>query len=374
MKPKQCKPVALAATRANSKPGSGVPWSRRRAPFVLLGGAAAIAVLLMLLDPGGRLGQRFVYSAVYSLVIGGAAYWAMPYTWAFSARFPAPGLWAIRLGLLLAIGTAGTLLADALFLAIGWIRYDAFWRVYGQELKIAMFFTLVTGSVITVYESMRAQLDQNTLDLRTKELERERALKLAGEARLSSLESRIHPHFLFNALNSVSALIREDPPRAERLIEQISALLRFSLDADRSSLVPLHHEMKIVRDYLEIEATRFGPRLRFQIEIEPGAGTALVPPLAIQTLVENSVKFAVAPNRTGGDIDIRAIRSSGPLQIVVSDSGPGFDLAAVPDGHGIDILRGRLSALFGTAAGLHVERAGAVTSITITIPQNGVPQ
>src|SRR5205823_3935058 len=125
--------------------------------------------------------------------------------------------------------------------------------------------------------------------------ERERALKLATEARLSSLESRIHPHFLFNTLNSISSLIQEDPVRAERLIERMAALLRFSLDSTNAGLVPLYQEMKIVRDYLEIERARFGDRLGFEVNIPAEFDRFEVPPLAIQTLVENSVKYAVSP-------------------------------------------------------------------------------
>src|SRR5437764_15089871 len=102
--------------------------------------------------------------------------------------------------------------------------------------------------------------------MRTRQLEEASARKLATEARLSSLESRIHPHFLFNTLNSISSLIREDPVRAERTVERLAALLRYSLDVNARGLAPLRHELKIVRDYLEIEHTRFGERLRYSVE------------------------------------------------------------------------------------------------------------
>src|SRR5690606_26223241 len=103
--------------------------------------------------------------------------------------------------------------------------------------------------------------------LRAQESEYEQALKLASEARLAALEARIHPHFLFNALNTVSSLIPTAPADAEGLIQRLSALLRFSLDAHEQRLVALHREIKIARDYLEIEQARFGPRLRFAIEM-----------------------------------------------------------------------------------------------------------
>ena len=149
-------------------------------------------------------------------------------------------------------------------------------------------------------------------------------MKEATEAQLASLESRIHPHFLFNTINSVSSLIHEDPDRAERLLERMAALLRFSLDANQSGLVPLEREMKIVSDYLEIEKTRFGDRLRFKVECSPAIAHMGIPPLSVQTLVENSVKFAVAPRREGGQILVRASAENNHLEIAVWDDGAPF--------------------------------------------------
>jgi LytS/YehU family sensor histidine kinase len=230
--------------------------------------------------------------------------------------------------------------------------------------------TIAAGITIGIYTTMRERLEQTTLELRTQELERERALKLATEAQLASLESRIHPHFLFNTLNSISSLIPEDPARAERLLEQMAALLRFSLDAHHCGLVPLERELKIVGDYLEIERARFGDRLRYRIEIPSDLNQSQIPPLALQTLVENSVKYAIAPNRAGGEIRIAGARSHGSCQLEVSDSGPAFRLEAAPAGHGIDNLKGRLSTLFGSAASLALERAGGRNTLVLCVPQS----
>ena len=140
---------------------------------------------------------------------------------------------------------------------------------------------------------------------------------------LASLESRIHPHFLFNTLNSISSLIPEDPARAERLVEQMAALLRFSLDANQSGLVPLASELKIVGDYLEIERARFGDRLRYQIDVPADLNESQIPPLSLQTLVENSVKYAIAPDRAGGEIRITGARSEWRFPCRGFGSGPG---------------------------------------------------
>jgi LytS/YehU family sensor histidine kinase len=127
--------------------------------------------------------------------------------------------------------------------------------------------------------------------------------------------------------------------------------------------------MKIVTDYLEIERARFGDRLHYRLDISPAAGDARIPPLAIQTLVENSVKFAIAPSRAGGDIRIAGKRENGLLRVEVSDDGPSFNLELAPAGHGLDNLKGRLATLFGEEATLTVERHENRNSVWLAVPQ-----
>jgi LytS/YehU family sensor histidine kinase len=197
-----------------------------------------------------------------------------------------------------------------------------------------------------------------------------RALAVAAEARLASLESRVRPHFLFNSLNSAIALIPEDPARAEQVLERLSALLRFSLDANRTRLVPLGEELRIVVDYLEIERDRFGERLRYRIDVPAELETWTIPAFALQTLVENSVKYAVATRSGGGEIRVAAKRDGGRLELVVEDDGPGFTTAAAQEaGHGLDTLRARLDVLYGKAATLAApapSTAGA--RVTLELP------
>jgi sensor histidine kinase YesM len=237
-----------------------------------------------------------------------------------------------------------------------------------RSFTVAAVLTVVIGVNEVAFDRLRGQLESTKLRLRTEELERERALKLATEARLASLEARLHPHFLFNTLNSISSLIPVDPVRAERLVERMAALLRFSFEAHRGGVVPLEQEMKIVRDYLEIEQARFGPRLRYSLDAADTLAELQVPPLSIQTLVENSIKYAVAPSRDGGEIRVRAGRNNGLLRIDVFDTGPGFDLQDVPEGHGLDNLRGRLTALFGDTAELTTARSDGRTVVSMQLP------
>jgi len=148
----------------------------------------------------------------------------------------------------------------------------------------------------------------------------------------------------------------------------MAALLRFSLDANQAGLVPLSAELKVVADYLEIERARFGDRLRYQIDVPSDLETARVPPLAVQTLVENSVKYAVTPNRGGGEIRIAGTRENGSVSVTVTDQGPAFTLESVPRGHGLDNLKDRLATLFGHQAGLTLHRSENRNSVVLTVP------
>lgn len=191
-------------------------------------------------------------------------------------------------------------------------------------------------------------------------------------ARFSSLESRIHPHFLFNTLNSISALIREDPRKAERTVEQLSALLRYSLDLNTSRLSTLRNEMRIVTDYLDIEKTRFGDRLRYAVDIPGAMEDFEIPPMAVQTLVENSIKHAVSRSRMGGEVRILARMVEDRFEIEVSDDGPGFHASDIKEGHGLDSLRARLASIFAEDAALRIAGSAGCTTVTISLPRKRV--
>jgi two-component system, LytTR family, sensor histidine kinase AlgZ len=318
---------------------------------------------------GRQLLVEFGFCWFYSNSIGGVAFALMPRVWRQARCLPEWLQWSFRVAAMLASCLVGCLVAGLLFVALRWQAMNAYWPQFFGSFRLAAFLTILAGVSIGIYTTLRERLEETTLELRTRELERERALKLATEAQLASLESRIHPHFLFNTLNSISSLIPEDPARAERLVERMAALLRFSLDANQSGLVPLERELKIVGDYLEIERARFGDRLRYQIDVPAELNQSQIPPLALQTLVENSVKYAIASDRAGGEIRITVVRSSGACRLEVWDSGPAFRLESAPAGHGLDNLKGRLYTLFGSRAALTLERAGGQNRLILSVPQ-----
>jgi two-component system LytT family sensor kinase len=170
-------------------------------------------------------------------------------------------------------------------------------------------------------------------------------------------------------LNTVSSLIQDDPKLAESLLGKLAALLRFSLDSKQDRVSPFGSEMKIVSHYLEIESARFGDRLRYQIDVSPEMQSAEVPAFALQTLVENSVKHAVANRIEGGVIRIAARAGNGMICLEVCDDGPGFTTDAIRPGHGLDNLQSRLAALFGSEAKLEITRDGGQTAVRLRFPQ-----
>jgi LytS/YehU family sensor histidine kinase len=150
---------------------------------------------------------------------------------------------------------------------------------------------------------------------------------------------------------------------------QLASLLRSSLDTASSPLVPLDQELATVRDYLDIERVRFGARLRFELHVAPELGRAIVPRLSLQTLVENSVKYAIATRREGGLITVTASQTGDTLRLRVSDDGPGFDANATPAGHGLALLRDRLSMSYGARARMTIESRPGCTAVLIEIAE-----
>jgi len=352
----------------------------RRLGLVLVvntSGAIIPAILMQLFRPGATLQDlvvHFRFSLFYSYSIGTLAFLVMERLGPRVHRFSRPVALLVMVASFAALAVIGSLIANLCFLALRWESIAEFWGEFGAGVRIAIFLTILIGAAVAVFETLSIRLQMTSLELRTRQLEEERVRKLATEAQLSSLESRIHPHFLFNTLNSISALIREDPQRAERTVERLAALLRYSLDTNAQRLVPLRQEMYIVEDYLEIEKTRFGDRLRCTLDVSDDLGDLEVPPLAVQTLVENSIKHAVAVNRQGGEILVTARATLDSLVLEVTDDGPGFDLQAVEQGrgHGLGNLQERLLALFDGDGRLELARRDGRMTVAVTVPRKRV--
>ncbi len=182
-----------------------------------------------------------------------------------------------------------------------------------------------------------------------------------ASARLAELQSRIRPHFLFNALNTALALVRVDPARAESVLEDLAQLFRVAL-AEVGASVTLEDEIDLARRYLAIEVVRFGPRLSVQWQIDPQAAGARVPPLLLQPLVENAVRHGIEPAQRGGRVLVRTQRQRGQVVVTVSNTLGGADEEPGAPGHGMALhnIRERLRLLHDVAAQCDVWREAGV--------------
>ncbi len=194
-----------------------------------------------------------------------------------------------------------------------------------------------------------------------------------NEARLAALSSQIQPHFLFNTLNSVAALIRTNPEQARQVVYKLSKILRRLL-RQQDNLVSLGEELSFIDDYLAIEMVRFGEKLRFVKDIEPETLDLLVPSMLLQPLVENSIKHGLASKVDGGEIRVRSRRNGNRLQVLVEDDGVGIPEAKLAhlfeQGIGVNNVNERLKVLYGDGYKMWIDsRPGEGTSTGIEIPE-----
>jgi LytS/YehU family sensor histidine kinase len=209
--------------------------------------------------------------------------------------------------------------------------------------------------------------------LRQEEARVARATALQTDADLRALRARLNPHFLFNTLHSLLALVRHDPGAAEEALAQFGELLHYVLGIEEAGAdeVPLQSEWKFVRNYLALEKLRLGPRLRLDCRIEPEALEMRVPAFSLQPLVENAVRHAIAPRAEGGTLSIVGARQGGELLLSVTNEVPRTAVAGPSRSHGtgLRLLRERLTAMYGGAARLNVGPAsGERFVVSIAIP------
>lgn len=326
---------------------------------IVVGNLIAAAVVLFGFNnvtwqtPPREIVRGYLIALLFSACIGPIVGTAMPglSRWVWS-RTRSPFNWIVITVCMAAMAIAGSALAIAILIFIGQIPMRHFGEWLHGSVRVAIVLTLTIGLFITFYEMTRA-----------------RAAQASTQAQLASLESRVQPHFLFNTLNSIAALIHDDPKGAERMTTQLASLMRTSLDQQAMPLVPLDDELKTVRDYLAIEQVRFGERLRYAFDVPDAARAFRVPRLSVQTLVENAVKYAVSPRREGATLRIAAAIEQRDVVITVSDDGPGFDASALPQGHGLSLLRERLELLFSGKGQLTIVSGANGTRAAFRVPE-----
>ncbi|MDQ3751045.1 MAG: histidine kinase [Acidobacteriota bacterium] len=278
----------------------------------------------------------------------------IPFVFWLSRRFPLDrNNW--RLGLLIFL-PVGLLLAlaraffPALVQVVFFDGYDEmrqwlpnrFYILITDFLIAFAFYTLVLtfGQAINYYKRYREE------ELRTSQLEAQ-----LSKAQLDALKMQLHPHFLFNALNSISALQMESTEAAQEMTARLGDFLRMTLENVGTSEVTLKREIEFLECYLDIEKVRFGRRLTTNIEIAPEVLNCRVPNLILQPLVENAIRHGIAPNAAAGQINIRAARENGWLKITVADNGKGIENdklnKILTSGLGLSNTQARLEQLYG---------------------------
>ena len=232
--------------------------------------------------------------------------------------------------------------------------------------EMIVYCGIVAAGVAREYSlRYRARQDEAThLQAETAQLRAQLA-----EARLSALRSQVDPHFLFNTLNAVSALVERDPRGVRRMIARLSELLRHSLEGADEAEVTLRQEMEFVERYLEIMRIRFQGTLEVETAVEGEVMDALVPNLVLQPLVENAVKHGVSRLKSGGRICIAARRDDGRVVLSVRDNGPGLAEETPREGVGVRNTRQRLEQLYGNAQALALRPAdGGGVEAEVTLP------
>lgn len=193
------------------------------------------------------------------------------------------------------------------------------------------------------------------------------------EFELRTLRSQLNPHFMFNALNSIRALIKEEPLNAQTAVTKLSNILRYALKIERAETVALEEEMQAVEDYLALEKIRFEERLKYDIIIDTKSGRAEIPPMMIQTLVENAIKHGISKRTEGGMITIEAYLNSSKLFIKIKNTGQ-IDSTEfkVSSGFGINNTKHRLSLIYGEKAQFHIsnyKENEVLAELQIPVPQ-----
>jgi two-component system sensor histidine kinase AlgZ len=197
---------------------------------------------------------------------------------------------------------------------------------------------------------------------------REQALSPAlDRARLQALQSKIRPHFLFNALNAVLGLIRSEPRRAEAVLEGLADLFRMLL-RDERELVPLADEVRFCRDYLAVESERLGERLQVDFDLDESALAALVPPLLLQPLLENAVHHGIEPTQEGGKVLLRVFRRSDRVQVLIENPMTSEGPLRAGRQMALSNVRQRLALLYDIEASMHIERSREFFRLTLEFP------
>jgi len=348
---------------------SGGLWTRRSSALYLLAwlmlGVLLAGLLVATLDagPGASLLFALPLTLFYACACGFSAYYLCR----------ANPLAQRRLGAVLTV-----FFFSGLSAALLWCAAASAWAALcalvapGQAVAVTRPFAAVMLGIGVLLYWMTAVAHYLALEFErarraeTRELE---SRLLAQDAELRMLRTQIDPHFLFNSLNSVSALTAIDPGRARDMTLQLAGFFRLTLGLEAHRKVTLGDEVALVERFLAIEQVRFGPRLRFEHSVGEGAQECLLPPMILQPLAENAVKHGIGSLLEGGTIRLHAQRAGSLLRIrVENDADPDDTSAKAGSGIGLANVRQRLAAAYGSEASAHWAREDNIFRVDLVLP------
>jgi sensor histidine kinase YesM len=323
--------------RAFSLPAQVFLWA---AGSSAAGAVVGLAVGLFLDKPLGS--TLFLMSLLFGTVVGLTVYVCSVALYPVLRNLSPWVRWALLGVGLLAGSVAGTA-------AVVW-RF-LFFVLSDTRQALAVFslnavLALLVGGVAHAYEGMRWRLAESLREVEEVRLVEAQLQEQAAKAELSALQARINPHFFFNTLNTISALLAEDPAKADDVVQTLADLFRYTFKATHAGAVPLAEELEFVEGYLAVERARFGDRLRVEWTIDPAARTARIPGLLLQPLVENAVGHGIAPAPGGGTVRIGARLFQDRLVVEVEDDGVGLPHGVGPlvrDDHGLGNITRRIA-------------------------------
>jgi two-component system, LytTR family, sensor kinase len=235
------------------------------------------------------------------------------------------------------------------------LSWDAM-RFYDQYIITVSIFYIIRY----FQHTQRKEQEKSELALKNKEIQ------------LALLKSQINPHFLFNTLNSISTLIASSKEKARKVITQLSDVFRYALDSHSGDMVKLVYELEFIENYVRIQQVRFGDRLKYNVIVEPDCMSMAVPPMILQPLVENSVKYGIGPKDEGGSITLTIKKLPEGVYFEVSDDGLGKKAFKVHDGKstgiGLKNTDQRLNNIFGKSASLKIEPKDDGYTVSFVLP------
>lgn len=244
---------------------------------------------------------------------------------------------------------------------------------FNNNYLLVIIVGVVFSAGITLFEVHKLKLEKKIAHLKRAELENEQLRRLESEARFNSLQAKLNPHFLFNTLNSLAALVYDNPQMVEKSIVRLSELYRNVLSISNQTFIPVEEELSLIRDYLELEKLRFGDKMNYSFHYSKNIHNIKIPGLLIEPLVGNVVKHVLEKQKETVSIEITVQVNKKYIKISVSDNGPGFKTSSISSGYGLTSIRERLKLLYDEDYDFYIDtksRKGTLVTIRIPLKNN----